>query len=241
MNSIDDEIQTIRAGTFSFSGVRPSALGATEYTLVTFMRDVTGSTRDFADELLESLKSAVEACRKSQFSENLLFRCAEFNTKVHEIHGFIELAKVDTATYQRPDPKGMTALYDATYAAVRATNDYARSLTDNDFNVNGIVFVVTDGDDTDSTQTAASVAEEITRGVRDECLESLRVILVGLNAQRYKAKLETFLDEAKLSQYVDIADATPKNLAAFARFVGQSVSSQAQSRGTGGPSAPVTW
>jgi hypothetical protein len=39
----------------------------------------------------------------------------------------------------------MTALYDAVENSVSATRDYAKQLVDNDFSVNGIIFVITDG------------------------------------------------------------------------------------------------
>jgi hypothetical protein len=155
---------------------------------------------------------------------------------VEEVHGFVELAAIDASQYQAPRCSGGTALFDATFAAVAATNEYARSLADNDFGANGIVVVVTDGEDNVSAQTAAAVAQEIGRGVRNEWLESLNVILVGVNAGRCKAALEDFRQTAGLTQYVDIGDATASNLARLADFVSRSISAQSLSLGTGGPS-----
>ncbi|MDX1333382.1 MAG: alpha/beta fold hydrolase, partial [Robiginitalea sp.] len=48
---------------------------------------------------------------------------------------------------------GMTALYDATYASVGATLAYAKRLTDQDFDVNAAVYIVTDGMDNRSATT----------------------------------------------------------------------------------------
>ena len=57
---------------FSFSGVRPETLGASEYTLVTLVLDKTGSVASFADALFKVKKTVVEACRKSPRSDYLL-------------------------------------------------------------------------------------------------------------------------------------------------------------------------
>ena len=243
MDTNENDMQGGMAGRFAFSGVRPEKLGACEYTLATALIDVTGSTSLFADQLQNCVVTSVEACRRSPHSENILFRAVEFNTKVTELHGFMELSRIDASQYTTPKPKGLTALYDAVFASVCATNEYARTLTDQNFNVNGIVFVATDGAETPgcSLHTRADIAAEIARGVKEEALESLIVVLVGINAAEYRAELEQFKADAKLAQYVDIADASPASLAKLARFISQSVSQQSQARGTGGPSQTVTF
>lgn len=241
MKLFTDDMQTASAGNFNFSGVRPDKLGATEYTLVTVVVDKTGSVSDHAQELLAMKKAVVEACRKSPRAEYLMFRSVEFNGRIDEVHGFVELNQIDPAAYTAPQCTGSTALFDATFSAVAATNAYARTLSDNDFNVNGIVFVITDGDDNESVQTPRSIAEEMARGVTTEAIESLNVVLVGINAARYRAELEAFQRDAHLTQYVDVGDATPQKLAKLAAFVSHSVSSQSQSLGTGGPSAPLVF
>ena len=79
------------------------------------------------------------------------------------------------------------------------------------------------------------------RGVSEEWLESLSVILVGVNASRYKKELQAFQMDADLSQYVDVGDATPTKLAQLAQFVSRSISAQSQSLGTGGASQPLVF
>src|SRR3989344_667737 len=73
---MDDAMQTHRigGGNFSFSASRIDRLGAAEYTLVTVAVDETGSVSGFDDELLKMLVMAVEACKKSPRSDNILFR-----------------------------------------------------------------------------------------------------------------------------------------------------------------------
>lgn len=238
---IFDDMQVATASNFAFSAVRPEKLGAVEYTLVTIVTDKTGSISGHAAALLESKKSVVQACQRSPRAEFLLLRSTEFNFRVEEVHGFVELNKLDPSTFQAPDCHGTTALFDATYAAIAATNEYAKTLADNEFQVNGIVFVVTDGDDNESVQTPASIAAEMVRGVRNEWIESLNVVLIGVNAQQYARSLNDFKDQAGLTQYVDVGDATPQRLAKLADFVSRSISSQSQALGTGGPSQALTF
>lgn len=241
MKLITEDMQTGQVGNFKFSGVRPEKLGATEYTLVTIVTDKTGSISDFAGDLLGVKRAVAEACKKSPRADFLMFRSVEFNTDIDEEHGFKELAQVDSASYAAPVCGGMTALFDASWNAVAATNEYARILSEQDFGVNAVVFVITDGDDNVSTRTPRMVATEMKRGVQNEWLESLNVVLIGVNATRYRAELESFSKEAGLTQYVDVGDATPQKLAMLADFVSRSISSQSQSLGTGGPSQALTF
>lgn len=241
MKLFNDNMQVAQVGNFQFSGTRPEKLGSPEYTIVTMVTDKTGSTSRFSGELLSMKRAVVEACRKSPRRDFLMLRDVEFAVQSTEVHGFAELRTLDPSQYQEPNCGGLTALFDATFNAVAATNEYARLLADQDFSVNGIVFVITDGDDTDSVYTPAKVAQEVARGVENEWLESLIVVLIGVNAKQYAAKLEAFKTQAKLTQYQDAGDATPESLARLADFVSRSISSQSQSLGTGGPSQPLVF
>lgn len=108
--------------------------------------------------------------------------------------------------------------------------------------MNGIIFVITDGDDNASiVETPKMIGDAITRGVSNEWLESLNVVLIGINAARYQRELDRFSLEAKLTQYVDAGDASPQMLATLADFVSRSISSQSQSLGTGGASQALTF
>lgn len=227
---------------YRFSATKIESLGATEYTLVTVAVDVTGSVIDFKDELRKSLITAVESCKKSPRSMNLLVRVILFSSMypqgIEEVHGFKPLSEIDPASYAEFYPGGGTPLYDATFSAVGATNEYAKQLMDQDFLVNGIVFVITDGDDNVSKATTNLVAKEVKRGTVGEEIESLVTILVGVNAKQYEPLLKQMAQDVGM-EYRDAGNATPQALAKLAGFVSQSVSSQSQSLGTGGPSQNI--
>ncbi|MFC1622688.1 hypothetical protein ACFL1Y_01690 [Patescibacteria group bacterium] len=246
---IDD--QTMETGNiggmqgFKFSGVRTEHLGATEYTVVTIAVDVTGSVWGFENDLRKSLITAVESCKKSPRSDNLLLRVILFSTSfssgIEELHGFKPLADIDPQNdYQQLQPGGATPLFDAVFSGVGATNAYAKKLMDDDFLANGIVFIITDGDDNSSTTTPKMIKAEIQKAITGEDIESLITILIGINAQNYQTYLNLFQQEASIDQYIDAGDATKGKLAKLADFVSQSVSSQSQALGTGGPSQKIS-
>lgn len=242
MPRIAMETQHIAGSTFSFSGAGLEALGAPEYTLVQINVDATSSTIGFSDELLRMLITAVEACRKSPRSSNLLLRACMFNSHigVQELHGFIPLKDIDTSTYPQFKPYGMTNLFEASYIGVGSVVDYGSKLMENDFLANAIVFDITDGANNQGGATTRMIAAKKEEAKREEKLESLIHLLVGINAAQYRNELEQFQREAEIDKYIDAGDATPQNLARLAAFVSQSVSSQSQALGTGGPSQNIS-
>ena len=240
----DMETMTLGRGGFGFTGTRFDTLGATEYTLVTIAVDETGSVSGFDKELKAMLTMAVDACKKAARSDNILVRVLYFGSQypkgVLEIHGFKQLPDIDIASYPDIRPGGMTPLCDAAYSAIGATNVYAEQLADQDYGVNAIVFVITDGGDNHSTATMHMVREEQQKAIKSEKLESIISILVGINTADCRQELEDFQREAGMTQYIDAGNATPQNLAKLAAFVSRSISSQSQSLGTGGPSQNIS-
>ena len=240
INAIDeDNLITGKVGGFHFSGVRPDKLGATEYTLVTIVTDVTGSVASFADQLLECVKTVINACHKSPRANNLLIRYVTFNDSVTEKHGFLPLAQVDANQYSALHCSGGTALFDACYASVGASNDYAKQLYDQNFQVNSIIFVITDGADNTSKMAKTDVAVTLVEGVKAEWLDSSISILIGINTINCGNYLADFAKVVNFTQYIDVASVTDVSLAKLADFVSKSISSQSQSLGKGQNSQSV--
>ena len=227
---------------YGFSGVGLDNLGASEYTLVTILVDITGSVDGFERDLEAMLQAAIDACRKSPRSENLLVRVAYFQQYigVAERHGFKALKDIGPGDYAGTiHPGGGTNLFDACYQGIMAMNAYAKTLYDSDYAVNGITFIITDGDDNASVASPRMVRDEARKSVTGEVLESHVSVLIGINAARYKQVLEHFQQEAELTQYIDAGEVNKNKLAKLAQFVSQSVSSQSLALGTGGPSQAI--
>lgn len=244
-NQIDSEMNTHQIqGGFQFSAVKIDSLGATEYTLATIVMDGSGSVSPFWQQIQLGLKEVVQACRRSPRADNLMLRVVVFSDGVDEIHGFKPLPDCNEIDYDAlPFPGGSTALFDASYSAVKATTDYGRKLTEAQFSVNGAVYILTDGDDNRSKTTAKMVGEAIREARTTEAMESIVPVLIGVNTDVNDLNrfLDRFQKEAGFQQYIAIGKATEKELAKLGGFISKSISSQSQALGTGGPSQSLTF
>ncbi len=137
-------LQTI--SNFGFTAQRPDTLGASEYTIVNIAVDVSGSVSGFARDLEKAYRDVVGSCRKNPRAENLLLRGVRFNHDLSEIHGFQGLSTIDEANTTF-SPSGGTALFDSALEGVESLGRYGKNLADMDYLVNGVLFIVTDGDD----------------------------------------------------------------------------------------------
>lgn len=241
--SVDDFGTT---STFQFSGVSVDVLEANSYTLATLVLDMSGSVCSYFSELKSMIKNVIETLRdpRAPFADNILFRLVTFNGRVYEEHGFIPITAINIDGYDSiSSPSGLTSLYAACISASEAVQAYGANLMSQDYEVNGINIVVTDGWDNDSSgKYTASSVKKLTQGlVSGEAVESCRSILVGVNTRNSDVKnaLDTFFIEGGFDQYLDITDATPSAMSKLAGFVSQSVSMQAQANGSGAPSKPV--
>lgn len=240
------EKQQTAASHYGFSAVSLNKLtGTDQYTLVTIALDKSGSVSGFQDGINNVVASVVEACRKSPRADNLLLRVVEFNHFFNEVHGFKLLTDCNAGDYNSTtmmSAGGTTALYDASLNAIEALVKYGKDLVDQDYSVNGILIIVSDGEDNASSLTPKHVKAELDKVLKGESLESVLSILIGVNVSdsRIKAYLDGFKDDAGFSQYVNLDDASPNKLARLANFVSKSISSQSQSLG-GGISKTLTF
>ena len=119
---------------------------------------------------------------------------------------------------------------------------YGKQLTSQDFLVNGIVVVVTDGENNASNiSDPAQVKKTLLAVRRAENLESLLLILVGVTNDdvNLNTYLQTVKDDTGCDQYVSIGNATPQKIAKLAEFVSQSISSTSSALGSGKASTPL--
>ena len=135
----------------------------------------------------------------------------------------------------------MTPLCDAVYSSVGAMNAYAKSLSDMDFGVNGITFIITDGGENSSVATTKMVKEELQKSVTGEVMESHLSVLIGIDTGgSSQAAIQQFQLETAIDKFIWAGEATIGKLAKLAEFVSQSISSTSQALGTGGPSQNIS-
>jgi len=231
--------QALPTGQYGYSATRLDDLGAAEYTLVTIVTDVSPSVSPWVAEMESALREIINACRHSPRADNLMIRLVTFSSSLSEIHGFKLLEQCNLDDYRQILKIGSaTALYDAAENSASALAGYGKQLIDADFGVNGILFVITDGEDNASTYGVKQVRDAFLKAIQGECLESLVSVLIGVNVRdrRIGAYLQDFKNEAGFTHYVELDQANAKALAKLAQFVSRSISAQSQALGTGGSS-----
>lgn len=238
-------------GGYGYTSVAVEKLGAVEYTLTGIVADNSGSVQSFKAELERMIQTSLEACQLSPRALNLIARVTTFSSSfssgpknVEEILGFTPLGAVDAAKFVGTmDPDGGTPLFEAAAEMLLSLRDYGMKLYDKQITSNAIMFVITDGDDNndDKTFTPDTIKAQIAEIRREEKIESIRTILVGINDSdpSFKAYLDAFKTDAGLDEYISVGDATKGKLAKLAQFVSRSISSQSAALGTGGPSKSV--
>jgi hypothetical protein len=245
MSLLDQDIEQLNAGSgYKFSATKIDALGSSEYTLATIVQDASGSVGSYVQQLETCIKTIFKACEKSPRKDALMMRLTQFDTTLQELHGFKLLSAIKEQDYNGIIKiGGMTALFDSVDEAIEATATYGKQLTSQDFLVNGIIVVVTDGqNNAGNIMDPERIKKAMDRARQSENLESLTLILVGVTMDdtNLDAYLQDFKDKAGITQYVSIGKATPGKIAKLAEFVSQSISSTSSALGTGGPSQPIT-
>jgi len=232
---------------YGYSGERMKRLeeGASAYTIVNLLIDVSPSTGGFTSEMEQAVIEIFLTLQDAPRADNLLLRVGTFAADLVELHGFklLETCNRDDYNGCLHIHGGRTALFDATDNAIQSMGDYGDQLDSRDIEVNGITFIITDGDDNASKMsTSASVKASLQKIVQEEKLESVITVLIGVNTRDTQVKkyLEDFQKEAGLTQFVAIDDANANTLAKLADFVSKSISAQSQSLGSGGPSVPIS-
>lgn len=226
----------IKGTAYGFSAVRIDELGATEYTLVAIAADASGSVASFRRQIEACMAEIAKSCAASPRADNLLLRVSAFDGQVHEVHGYRPLSAGSRGDYRGCTAHGgATALYDAALNAVASIRDYAETLSDADYECNGILFVITDGADNASEADAAALARALATATTSPHLDSLVTVLVGVGVQdpSLRAFLEDLRRAAGFGAYVELPRADAATLAKLARFVSQSVARQSQALGTG--------
>lgn len=244
MGLLDKDLEQLQAGSnYKFSATKIKNLGATEYTLALMVIDASSSVAGYAQQLEDAVKTIFKACDKSPRRDNLMMRLTQFASNLSELHGFKLLGSINEKDYNNIlQIGGSTALYDASDEAIQTTTTYGKQLTDQDFLVNAIIVVVTDGENnTSNIMDPAVIKRSLEAARRSENLESILTILVGVTGDdvNLNAYLQDFKDKAGFDQYVSIGTATPGRIAKLADFVSKSISSTSQALGSGAPSKPI--
>lgn len=228
----------------AFSAIRMAKLESNEYTLATLALDYTGSLCGFEAQLGQVITTVVDACKKHPRSDFLMLRIIAFSDGIGivELAGFTPVQQLDVSALATQIPKqcgGTTNLYDATYNAIAATRVFAEKLSENEYGVNAVLAIATDGGDNASTVTVHNVADELKKLTTNEVCESTLSILVGMNSKECGQELTAFQNAVKFTQYEEQEVMDAHSFARLAQFISRSISAQSQALGTQQASAPL--
>ena len=234
----DMDTHALPGSTYAFSAARPRDLGATEYTLVALAADCSSSVAGFAHDIEACVSEVVRSCSASPRSDNLMMRFTTFNQQVTEVHGYRPLAACGPGDYRGSIRAcGSTALCDAAYTAVASLCSYGAQLEGHDFDVNGIVFVITDGEENSSQTNPSQIAKALATARKQANLSSLVTVLVGVGVGGGLSRaLDGFRKQAGFDRYVELEKADASTLASLADFVSKSIGVQSQALAGGRPS-----
>lgn len=222
--------------TYAFSAARPTDLGASEYTLVALAADCSSSVSGFATDIERCVAEVVRSCGSSPRSDNLMLRFTTFNHQVREVHGYRPLVACTPTDYKGSiRAGGSTALCDASFTAVQSLCTYGAQLEGHDFDVNGIVFVITDGAENASQAKPGQIKKAIAKARKSAQLSSLVTVLVGVGVADASLgqMLDDFRKKAGFDRYVELEKADAATLASLADFVSKSIAVQSKALATG--------
>lgn len=237
----------IPGGAYGYTGAPVDTLTSFENTLALGLLDESGSTDPFAKEMEAAVKEIIKSLRRSPRADNLIYRHCHFGSHFREHHGFMPLGQINESQYDGCyHPGGATSLYDSCDRVIKELTDYADQQAKQKYLCNGVIYVLTDGCDYGSTLTQTDVKKTLAKAIMSEALESLVTILIGVNVDvttqegaKIDKGLRDFQTVAGFTRYLPIGEANDKNLAKLANFVSQSISSQSQALGSGGPSQQI--
>lgn len=231
---------------YGYTGTPVDQLTSTENTIVTMLLDESGSTTSYARQMELCVKEVVKSLRHCPQKDRLIYRHCHFDTNFREVHGFKPLIDCKEDDYDGVwAGGGSTALYNSCENVVLSTLDYAKQQAEQRYLVNGIIFIITDGQNYlpgQRSKTQDDVKAALANAIASESLESLMTILIGINSDPSVQKdLQNFANNVGFTQYVEIEKADEKTLARLQNFSSQLVQSQSQALGSGGPSQSLTF
>lgn len=263
----DSTLEQFHVGTFGFTAQTITELESSGYTLADIVVDVSGSTDGFTAAMEAALKGSIVALKGDPAqkikphpkADSMMIRITRFSNTVEEIIGYTLLSNVDLDLLTDSlKPQGSTALFDACIGGAEAAFHYGEALRKEDYDVNGILIVITDGMNNCGTYSAyrqgasyypskaeytkqlTVVAASLKKPLRQEAMESYVSILIGVNVAECLAELTEFHTAVGFTQsIIALDDASPSTIGKIGGFISQSVSSQSQARGTGGPSQSI--
>ena len=237
----------IPGGNYGYTGAAIETLTSFENTLAVTLFDESGSTRPFARQMELAVKQIVKFLRRSPRADNLLYAHYHFDRTLKEIVGWTPLQQITEDQFDGCwAGGGSTNLHYSEEKVLEFMRDYAQRQAAQRYLCNGVLCTMTDGEnyapagDIGHSKTPGDVEMAFARVVSSEDLESLVAIMIGINPDKgVQDRLEQYAMKVGYTRYLPVEKADEKTLAQIADFISQSIQSQSQALGTGGPSQQI--
>jgi uncharacterized protein YegL len=239
------DVFNLPGSNYGFSATKMDKLTAPMYTLATLLLDDSGSVHSFVGGLENCARQIILSLRDHDRADFLLVRVVAFGSQMREVIGYTLLADINLSVLDNfLGHGGGTYLFGACKNSLDAANAYGKQLFDAEYKVNGLTYVVTDGDDTCSDRdgiTASDVGTALKAAVKSEALESMSSILVGVNMTdpSVKSYLDNFAKTAGFDKFLSLDGADADSLRRVIQAGHQSISLTSQALGSGGPSQQI--
>ena len=204
-----------------YGNFNPDEIETDETINAVFIVDTSYSVNTYIKDLNLAFNDFVSTMQRSHVAERLFISIVEFSNDVRVKTGFQPVSGINPMDFSK-DIGGATSLYDAVKIGVENAMEYRSNLENSGVETKTLIFVITDGDDNNSKNSAYVVKQLIDNIKSDErSAFSFTSILfgVGQDADFQKAR-----DEMGIEHLAKIGT-TGDDMRKMIGFISQSISS----------------
>lgn len=138
-------------------GAGIDSLATDDVVLLQFLIDMSGSMGSVQMAVIKEINKLFKALRSSKVASSILVSAWVFNTNPNLLFSWTKLEDVVDLTTKQYHPNGGTSLFDAAIQSLSSMSAYAHTLASSGLRVRGVNVILSDGADTSSSNSKASV------------------------------------------------------------------------------------
>jgi len=220
---------------FEFDNYDPNNLVSDEVINTIFVADVSSSVTPYVNELSKAYNDMKNELAKSHVRERLLLSTVMFATTIVDKTGFQPVTSVPDKDF-RQFVGGSTSLYRSSLAALQNAIDYRNTLENSGIASKTLIFVITDGGDTEGHAGLAE-AKRVKDMIEDLLKEernygSFTSILFGIGPDR--SDFEDAKNEMGF-QHLGVVTDSAADIRKMINFISASISSTAAGQQVSSP------
>lgn len=151
-----------------FGNFDPQEISSDETINAVLIVDVSPSVDSYVNDLNKAFKEFLEEMQRSHVAEKLMVSIIEFNDTINVRTGFQPVNSIDLDKISFQPCGSGTALYDAVLSGITNAVTYRTNLENSGVNCQTLIFVITDGEDNSSQNSAGKVKSVLENILKDE-------------------------------------------------------------------------